>query len=144
MRVARSWLTRAALSLLAIALVGAPAPTAAVAAPSTQASAATTTTPPAADVLDLLSGLPVDAQQFGAQDEATGTQPPSGVAPEVRAALQNGGTADVIIRLRAQPDLSALTRRAADEATAAAEDTRRRLTVASAYLSRQAVDRQVA
>ncbi|MCP2328366.1 subtilisin family serine protease [Hamadaea flava] len=144
MRVARSWFTRAVLPLLAITLVGAPAPIAAVAAPSAQSAASAAGTSPQPGVLDLLSGLPVEATDFGAEPVTKGTQPPSGVAAEVRAALADGGTANVIIRLRAQPDLTAITRRAADEGRTAAETTRRQLTVASTYIGRQAVERQVA
>ncbi|NUO55796.1 MAG: PQQ-binding-like beta-propeller repeat protein, partial [Hamadaea sp.] len=146
MRVARSWFTRAALPLLAVTMAVAPAPIAAMAAPASPsvASASTAGTSTPADVLSLLSGLPVDATGFGAESSANGTQPPSGVSPEVRAALDDGGTANVIIRLRTQPDLAAINRRAAEEGRTAAETTRRQLAVASAYMGRAAAERQIA
>lgn len=145
MRVAQSWFTRAAALLLAIATAGVPAPvSAAPATPSSTSPAVVQAAPTPTASLDLLSGLAVDATGFGAEPSADSTQAPTGVAADVRAALEGGGTTDVIIRLRAQPDLAAITQRAADEGRAAAETTRRQLTVASAYLGRQAVDRQVA
>ncbi|HEX6685167.1 MAG TPA: carboxypeptidase regulatory-like domain-containing protein [Candidatus Limnocylindrales bacterium] len=142
MRTAQSWFTRAALPLLIVAMVGAPA-TVAVAAPPPAAVEAQPQPQPS-EALDLLSGLPVDAADFGAEPSGKATQAPTGVAAEVRAAQAGGGTADVIIRLRAQPDLAAISRRAADDGRTAAENTRRGLRIAGSYVDPRAVDGWVA
>lgn len=81
-------------------------------------------TAPEGERLDVYSGLP-GTDDSGAADEATGAGaagPVSGVDPAVQSALDEDGTAPVIIRLREQADLAQVSRDAlrAGQAAAAA------------------------
>jgi subtilisin family serine protease len=162
MRVARSWLSRAALPLLSLTLIATaplavppPAPAVATVAAVNQAPAAGVAAvngvqaagnraeagAPAADGrLDLLTGLPVDPAGFGADAGPAPGGKPTGVAPEVTAALAGAGTASVIIRLRAQPDLAEISKRSARAGTAAADSARRTLRATGGDLDQRAAD----
>ena len=168
MHVTRGWITRSALPLLSLALAGttalpataAPLPAGPLAAALPPATGAAAPTGPASRAagkpggwasqaagkpggdapVDLLTGLPVDPARFGADPQPAARARPTGVAKEVTKALADGGTAEVIIRLRAQPDLGALTEQARRAGKAAAETARSAAAAAGAELDQRVAE----